>query len=389
MKTLGRSLILLSVWTGMCAASASAQEVMLATSTYSPANLLTVDPLTGATLNSVPISGEEALFGGLTRNGADLYTIDGYNDGNSDRTFKIDSASGAGAIVGDTNFNWNFRSVDFNPVTHVLFATTDNNLYTIDTSTGAATLVVPISGPTLDQLTCFAINSAGLAYATDIGGTGLFKLNLINGHVQHIGDLNTANFFQDLAFDSTDRLWGLMSGGGAYLIDIPTFTATFQFATGGWFGITFGGCPAPTVYCTAGTTAAGCATALTSSGNPSATASSGFTVSCNNVDAGRNGLFFYGVTNATYVPTPWGVGGTSYKCIANPVQRMGPMDSGGTTGCTGSYTQDWNAYMANNPTSLGNPRVLGASFQIQLWMRDPPSPKSTILSNALEFDLCL
>ena len=332
MKTIARSLILFTVSTSVCLASASAQEVMLATSTYSPANLLTVDPVTGVTLNSVPISGEEALFGGLTRNGGDLYTI--------------------------------------------------------DTTTGAATLVIPISGPTLDQLTCFAINSTGLAYATDIGGTGLFKLNLINGHVQHLGDLNTTNFFQDLAFDSTDRLWGLMSGGGAYLIDIPTFTATFQFFTGDWKGITFGGCPGPTVYCTAGTTAAGCATALTSSGNPSATASSGFTVSCNNVDVNRNGLFFYGVTNATFVPTPWGIGGTSYKCIANPVQRMGPMDSGGTTGCTGSYTQDWNAYMANNPGAIGNPRVLGASFQIQLWMRDPPSPKSTILSNALQFDLC-
>jgi hypothetical protein len=389
MKTIARSLTLFTVCTSVCLASASAQEVMFATSTYSPANLLTVDPVTGVTLNSLPISGEEALFGGLTRNGTDLYTIDGYNDGNSDRTFKIDSTNGTGTIVGNTNFNWNFRSVDFNPATHVLFATTDNNLYTINTSTGAATLVAAISGATLDQLTCFAINSAGVAYATDTGGTGLFKLDLTTGHVQHLGDLLTSNFFQDLAFDSTDRLWGLMSGGGAYLIDIPTFTPTFQFFTSDWKGITFGGCAVPTVYCTAGTTAAGCATALTFSGNPSATASSGFTVSCNNVDVNRNGLFFYGVTNATFVPTPWGVGGTSYKCIANPVQRMGPMDSGGTTGCTGGFTQDWNAYMANNPTALGNPRAVGASFQLQLWMRDPPSPKSTILSNALEFDLCL
>jgi len=389
MTTLRKTLTVLAVSTSLCVASASAQEVMLATSTYANASLLTVDPATGTTLNSVPISGEEALFGGLTRIGTDVYTIDGYNDGNSDRTFKIDTVSGTGAIVGDTGFNWNFRSVDYNRVTHVLFATTDNNLYTIDTTTGAATLAVAISGPTLDQLTCFAINSLGVAYATDIGGTGLFKLNLINGHVQHVGDLNLSNFFQDLAFDGSDRLWGIMSGGGAYIIDIPTFTATFQYFTGDWKGITFDGCPAPIAYCTAGTTAGGCTTTISSSGTASASASSGFTVSCNNVDTNRTGLFFYGVSNPTFVPTPWGVGGTSYKCVANPVQRMGVMNSGGTTGCTGGFTQDWNAYMANNPGALGNPRAVGSSFSIQMWMRDPPSPKSTILSNALDFELCL
>jgi hypothetical protein len=370
-------------------ASATAQEVMLATSGPINPNLLTVDPATGATLNSLSISGEQALFGGLTRSGGDLYTIDGYNDSSSDRTFKIDSTTGAGAIVGNTNFNWNFRCVDLDPVTNVLFATTDNNLYTIDVTTGAATPVAGISGATLDQLTCFAIDSAGVAYATDIGNTGLFRLDLTNGQLQHLGDLNLGNFFQDLAFDSADRLWGVLSGGGVCRIDTTTSTPTFQFSTGGWAGIAFGGCPSPSVFCTAGTTSSGCTPALTFSGTPSASASSGFSVSCNNVDVNRTGLFFYALSDPSFVPTPWGAGGTSFKCVANPVQRMGVMNSGGTTGCTGSFTQDWNAYMANNPGALGNPRAIGESFGIQLWMRDPPSPKSTILSNALEFDLCL
>ena len=64
------------------------------------------------------------------------------------------------------------------------------------------------------------------------------------------------------------------------------------------------------------------------------------------------------------------------------------MLSGGTTGCTGGFAQDWRAFMAANPTALGNPLAAGQNFDAQLWMRDPPSPKTTILSDALRFTVC-
>jgi len=148
-----------------------------------------------------------------------------------------------------------------------------------------------------------------------------------------------------------------------------------------------GGPPVPTTYCTVGTSASGCNPTIGFSGTPSASASSGFTLSASNVDTTRTGLFFYAITDLSFVPAQWGVGGTSYLCMKAPTQRMNAQNSGGTTGCTGAYSQDWNAFMAANPGALGSPRAAGASFDAQLWMRDPPSPKSTLLSNGLRFVL--
>ena len=45
---------------------------------------------------------------------------------------------------------------------------------------------------------------------------------------------------------------------------------------------------------------------------------------------------------------------------------------------------DWNAYQVAYPFSLGNPWTVGAKVYAQTWFRDPPAPKSTNLSNALE-----
>jgi hypothetical protein len=147
------------------------------------------------------------------------------------------------------------------------------------------------------------------------------------------------------------------------------------------------GPPAPTTYCTVGTTAGACNPTIGFSGTASASASSGFTLSASNLDTNRSGLFFYAITDTNFVPSQWGSGGTSYLCVKAPTQRMTVQNTGGTTGCTGAASQDWNAFMAANSGALGNPRTAGASFDAQFWMRDPPSPKSTILTNALRFIL--
>jgi hypothetical protein len=372
------------------AATAGAQQVIFATSFPINPQLLTVDPLTGTVLNSIPISGSQALFGGLTAEGATLYSIDGYNDGLSDRTFRVDSSTGAGTIVGDTGENWNFRSVEIHPLTGVLYATRDNELYTIDKITGLATSIGAITGANLDQFTCFAINGAGVAYGFDIGGTGLYQLDLVTAAATHLGDVNSPlGIMQDAAFDSAGTLWVSGISGGVSTIDINTQAETFRFGTGSWGGFTFSGCASPAAYCTSGTSSAGCVPSIQSAGAPSAVASSGFTLSTTNVDGQRSGIFFYGITDPAFTPTPWGTGGTSFLCVKAPTQRMAVMTSGGTLlSCNGSYGQDWNAFMASNPGALGNPRAVGQSFDAQLWMRDPPSVKTTILSNALRFVIC-
>ncbi len=145
-------------------------------------------------------------------------------------------------------------------------------------------------------------------------------------------------------------------------------------------------CGASGAYCTSSLTTNGCSPAMSSSGNPSATAANGFTLTCTGVEGAKNGLFYYG-TSQTAVA--WGVGSSSIKCVASPVQRLGTLSSGGTAGaCDGVLSTDWNAWRAAHPSALGSPFAAGLTFHAQAWFRDPPAVKQTNLSNGLTFTLC-
>jgi hypothetical protein len=108
-----------------------------------------------------------------------------------------------------------------------------------------------------------------------------------------------------------------------------------------------------------------------------------------NVEGQKSGLLFYGLNNASWAPTPWGIGSTSFLCVKSPTQRTPTQNSGGTINtCNGSFSIDWNAYIANTAGALGTPFVGGETVYAQGWFRDPPAPKTTNLSNALQFLVC-
>jgi Tol biopolymer transport system component len=143
--------------------------------------------------------------------------------------------------------------------------------------------------------------------------------------------------------------------------------------------------PAPYTYCTAGTTSHGCVPVMGYSGTPSATASSGFTLKVTAVEGQKQGILFYGINNSGFSPLPWGPS-TSFMCVKSPTQRTLAQSSGGSfNACDGSLTLDWNAFMAATPTALGSPRQPGLTVYAQGWFRDPPSPKTTMLSDAAAF----
>ena len=143
----------------------------------------------------------------------------------------------------------------------------------------------------------------------------------------------------------------------------------------------------PGAYCTAGITTHGCVASIAGAGVPSASSGSGFTISVAAIEGQKQGLIFYGVDNSGYTPAAWGAG-TSYLCVKTPVQRCVAQDSGGTSNaCDGSLSIDWNAFIAGNPGALGQPFVAGRHVFAQAWFRDPPAPKTTNLSNALEFSV--
>jgi hypothetical protein len=145
--------------------------------------------------------------------------------------------------------------------------------------------------------------------------------------------------------------------------------------------------PTVVAYCTAGTTSNGCVPAISGAGTASASAGSGFTISVANVEGQRAGLIFYGLDNSNWSPLPWLSGSsTSFLCVKPPTQRTPPQNSGGTAAsCNGSLAVDWNAFRAANPGALGAPFQGGETVFAQAWFRDPPAPKTTNLSDGLQF----
>jgi len=151
----------------------------------------------------------------------------------------------------------------------------------------------------------------------------------------------------------------------------------------------FVACGSMNTYCTSGTTTHACAASIAGSGSPSASAGSGFTITVTNVEGQKSGLIFYGLNNTGWSPTPWSVTSTSYLCVKAPTQRTPTQNSGGTINtCNGSFSIDWNTFIATTPGALGNPFIGGETVYAQGWFRDPPAPKTTNLSNALQFSVC-
>jgi hypothetical protein len=149
-----------------------------------------------------------------------------------------------------------------------------------------------------------------------------------------------------------------------------------------WLSLAFGS-SAVTSYCTSGTTTNGCNAQIQGTGTASASATSGFTLAVTGMEGGSQGLIFYGVSGRA--AAPWGTS-SSFVCVKSPTQRTGAQSGGGTSGaCDGAMSLDWNAFVATHPGALGAPFSSGQLVQAQGWFRDPPSPKSTMLSNAIEF----
>jgi subtilisin family serine protease len=136
---------------------------------------------------------------------------------------------------------------------------------------------------------------------------------------------------------------------------------------------------AATTYCTGKTNSLGCVPAISATGSPSKSAGN-LTLSCSQVINQRFGLLFFG---SAPLATPF-QGGT--LCVASPTVRTPSQSSGGPatgTSCTGSYSFTFTTAQMNlfgiDP---------GETVYAQYWMRDPASPSTTGLSNAVQFTVC-
>jgi Tol biopolymer transport system component len=142
---------------------------------------------------------------------------------------------------------------------------------------------------------------------------------------------------------------------------------------------------APVSYCTAGTTSNGCNATIAAIANPSVSLANACNITVAHVEGQKLGLLFYGIDNTGFTPAPWAAGSTSFLCVKPPTQRTPVQNSGGTVNqCNGTLAVDWNAFQLAHPAALGNPWLAGNKAYVQAWFRDPPAPKTTNLSNALE-----
>lgn len=141
-------------------------------------------------------------------------------------------------------------------------------------------------------------------------------------------------------------------------------------------------CSAPNIYCTAKTNSLGCAPDIAWFGAPSATNPNPFWITCTNVINQKTGMLFYGhQRNATLFQ-----GGT--LCAQQPLRRSLLLFSGGTgfgADCSGDFSFDFNAWTRSG---VDPSLVHGSRVNAQFWYRDPPTPSTTGLSNAIEFVIC-
>ena len=141
-----------------------------------------------------------------------------------------------------------------------------------------------------------------------------------------------------------------------------------------------GGCAGGVIYCSSQVNSAGCTPSISSSGLPSASAGSGFVIGTIHELDNKAGLYFYSKTGPNNVPFQ---GGT--LCGQAPLVRTPLKNSGGTPPCNGTYSIDFNAYIASGQDPA---LVAGQGVWIQTWSRDPAAASTTNLSDALSFTIC-
>ncbi|HTF90761.1 MAG TPA: hypothetical protein VK843_20240 [Planctomycetota bacterium] len=160
--------------------------------------------------------------------------------------------------------------------------------------------------------------------------------------------------------------------------------ASVRFAHFAWNGAS------SLVYCSPKSNSLGCTPTISSTGNSSASATSGFVVSASNVINNKPGLYLF--SNTGPAATPFGGG---ILCMHAPVRRSVTLNSHGNptiTDCSGVYTIDMNAFAAGalGGTPAAYLKLVGTVICCQAWGRDNgfASPNNMTLSDALQYTVC-
>jgi hypothetical protein len=153
---------------------------------------------------------------------ARLYAVSGAG-GASSTLYELDPADGSViATIGATGVS-HVTGIACHPQTGVMYAVRNDpdQLLTIDTSTGLATVV----GPTAAQIPDIAFDSSGTLYAWSESGDDLVTIDLLTGAASVVGECSCSTARTGLAFDSADDLY-MSAGSSIALMDAAIGTIT-------------------------------------------------------------------------------------------------------------------------------------------------------------------
>jgi uncharacterized repeat protein (TIGR01451 family) len=199
-------------------------------------NIYTVDPLTGITTHAGVVSAGGTV-GGLAY---DCVTGTMYMTSTSeDILYRLDLNTFTATQVGPYIANVVMHGLEFNSSNNTLYGGSDGNLYTIDTSTGAATIIGNAGFTSFFNLGWHA--GRGVMYGTSSSTDSLYAIDLNTGAGTLIGPLNGPTNPHGLTYvPHLNALYLVCSQTDTlYTVDVDTGAATVvaQLPAGNWLGL--------------------------------------------------------------------------------------------------------------------------------------------------------
>jgi hypothetical protein len=143
----------------------------------------------------------------------------------------FDEAAGTFTLIGATGVGANLTGLAINPTTNEAYMSTTTNLYSVDLTTGVATLIGAMGQPG-GLMIDIAINGQGEMYGHDIGDDAIYSIDTTTGAATLVGSTGlNGNFAQGMDFDNQDGTLYifLYIGGGANVygtVDLATGAVT-------------------------------------------------------------------------------------------------------------------------------------------------------------------